>query len=140
MLTIKRLDLADAQAMIAAARASAEKMGVPTCIAVTDESGALIAFERMDGAKTIGVTIAVDKAFTAAGTRKATHELSAAVQPGAPAYGLITSHGGRLIVLPGGVPVVVDGVVIGAIGVSTGTPDQDLEVAQAGVKAFTAPA
>ena len=137
MLTIKRLDLADAQAMIAAARASAEDMGVPTCIAVCDEGGTLIAFERMDGAKTIGVTIAIDKAFTATGTRKATHELSPAVQPGAPAYGLITSHGGRMMVLAGGVPVLVDGVVIGGIGVSTGTPDQDLEVAEAGVRAIT---
>lgn len=136
MLTLNRLDLSDAQAMIAAARAAAEAMGQPTCIAVTDEAGALIAFERMDGAKAIGVRIAIDKAFTAVGTRKPTHELNPAVQPGAPAYGLITSHGGRMIVLAGGVPVLVDGVVVGGIGVSTGTPDQDLAVAQAGVAAF----
>jgi len=106
MLTVNRLDLADAQAMIAAAWARAEHMGVPTCLAVTDESGTLIAFERMDGAKTIGVSIAIDKAFTATGTRKATHELSPAVQPGAPAFGLTSAHGGRMMVLAGGVPAV----------------------------------
>ena len=94
----------------------------------------------MDGAKTIGVSIAIDKAFTATGTRKATHELSPAVQPGAPAYGLNSAHGGRMVVIAGRAPVLVDGVVIGGIGVSTGTPDQDREVAQAGVGAFSATA
>lgn len=136
MLTIRRLDLVEAQAMIAAARAAAEEIGVPMCIAVTDESGLLIAFERMDGAKLFGVTLAVDKAFTAAGARKPSHELAQAVQPGAPAYGLNAAHGGRIVAVAGGVPVVVGGAVLGAIGVSSGTPEQDRAVDEAGVAAL----
>lgn len=88
MLTINRLDIADARAVIAGARARAEAIGVPMCIAVTDESGQLIAFERMDGGKVTSTTIAIDKAFTAAAARRATHEYGAASQPGAPAYGI----------------------------------------------------
>ena len=125
----------DVKAMMeAAARASA--IDVPMCIAVTDESGNLIAFERMDGGKVTSVTIAVDKAFTAAAARKATHEYGEASQPGAPAYGIASAIGGRLMVVAGGLPVVVDGAVVGGIGVSSGTPIQDRDVAQAGIDAF----
>lgn len=136
MLTISRLDIADARLVIAGARQRAEAIGVPMCIAVTDESGSLIAFERMDGGKITSITIAIDKAFTAGGARKATHEYGEASQPGAPAYGIASAIGGRLMVVGGGLPVLVDGVVVGAVGVSSGTPAQDREVAQAGIDLF----
>ncbi len=103
------------------------------CIAVTDESGQLIAFERMDGGKVTSTTIAIDKAFTAAAAKKATHEYGAASQPGAPAYGIASAIGGRLMVVGGGFPIIVDSDVIGGIGVSSGTPAQDQDVAQAGI-------
>lgn len=133
MLTIRRLDLTDARRLIAAARARADEIGVPMCIAVTDESGQLIAFERMDGGKVTSTTIAIDKAFTAAAAKKATHEYGAASQPGAPAYGIASAIGGRLMVVGGGFPIIVDSDVIGGIGVSSGTPAQDQDVAQAGI-------
>ncbi|UJW84768.1 GlcG/HbpS family heme-binding protein [Devosia sp. SL43] len=136
MLTLKRLDLADAGILLAGARSKADAIGVPMCIAITDESGNLIAFERMDGGKTTSITIAIDKAFTAAGARRATHDYGIASQPGSPAYGINSAIGGRLMVVGGGLPVEVDGVVVGGIGVSSGTPVQDREVAQAGIDQF----
>lgn len=136
MLTIKRLDIEDARRLIAGARAKAEEIGVPMCIAVTDEGGNLVAFERMDGGKVTSVTIAIDKSYTASAAKKATHDYGAASQPGAPAWGIGSAIGGRLMVVGGGLPVIVDGEVVGGIGVSSGTPDQDRAVAQAGIDAF----
>ena len=136
MLTIKRLDINDARLLIAGARAKAEEIGVPMGIAVTDESGALIAFEKMDGAKILCASFAIDKSFTATGTRKGTHELNEANQPGNPTHGLASAMGGRILVLAGGLPIFLDDEVIGGIGVSSGSPAQDLEVATAGVTAF----
>jgi uncharacterized protein GlcG (DUF336 family) len=124
--------------MIAAARTKADAIGVPMCIAITDESGNLLAFERMIGGKVTSITIAIDKSFTASGAKKATHDYGTASQPGAPAYGIASAIGGRLMVVGGGLPVVVDGETVGAIGVSSGTPAQDMEVAQAGVDAVLA--
>lgn len=138
MLTVKRLDLADAGVLLAGARAKAAEMGVPMCIAITDEGGNLVAFERMDGGKVTSITIAIDKAFTAAGAKKATHEYGEVSQPGKPVYGIASAIGGRLMVVGGGLPVVVDGEVVGGIGVSSGTPMQDREVAEAGIAAFLA--
>ncbi len=138
MLTVKRLDAADAATLIEGARAKATEIGVPMCIAITDEGGNLVAFERMDGGKVTSITIAIDKSYTASGAKKATHEYGEASQPGAPAYGIASAIGGRLMVVGGGLPVSVDGEVVGGIGVSSGTPAQDREVAQAGIDAFLA--
>ncbi len=138
MRMVKTLDITDAQIMIAAARTKADAIGVPMCIAITDESGNLLAFERMIGGKVTSITIAIDKSFTASGAKKATHDYGTASQPGAPAYGIASAIGGRLMVVGGGLPVVVDGETVGAIGVSSGTPAQDMEVAQAGVDAVMA--
>ncbi|WP_417728104.1 GlcG/HbpS family heme-binding protein [Roseovarius sp.] len=138
MLTVKRLDLADAGVLLAGARAKAADIGVPMCIAITDEGGNLVAFERMDGGKVTSITIAIDKAFTAAGAKKATHEYGEVSQPGKPVYGIASAIGGRLMVVGGGLPVIVDGEVVGGIGVSSGTPMQDREVAEAGIVAFLA--
>ncbi len=137
MLTVQRLDIEDAHVLIAAARAKAHAIGVPMCIAVTDESGNLIAFERMNGAKIPSVNLAIDKSFTATGIRKGTHELGNASQPGKPAYGISATVGGRMITIAGGLPVFCGDNVVGGIGVSSGTPAQDLEVAEAGLHAFT---
>ncbi len=136
MLTIKRLSLEDARSLIAGARAKAEEIGVPMCIAVADESGQLIAFERMDGGKITSTIIAQDKAYTAAGAKRTTQSYGEASQPGKPAYGINSAVGGRLLVVAGGIPVLVDGEVVGAVGVSSGTPAQDAECAQAGIDAL----
>jgi uncharacterized protein GlcG (DUF336 family) len=136
MYTLARLDIEDARILIAGASAKSREIGVPMCIAITDESGQLIAFERMDGGKITSTTIAIDKAFTAAGAKRATHEYGAVSQPGKPAFGINSAIGGRLMVVGGGLPVIVDGEVVGGIGISSGTPDQDLACAQAGIDAF----
>ncbi|ODT66098.1 MAG: DNA polymerase III subunit delta' [Pelagibacterium sp. SCN 63-23] len=138
MISVTRLDLADARILLEGARTEADRIGVPMCIAIVDESGNLIAFERMEGGKVTSATIAIDKAYTAAAARRATHEYGQASQPGNPAYGINSAIGGRLMVVGGGLPVAVDGVVVGGIGVSSGTPAQDQQVAQAGIDHFLA--
>lgn len=138
MLTIKRLDLSEAQLLIAGATEKAREIGVPMCIAIVDESGNLIAFERMNGGKTSSVIIAQDKAFTAAAAKKATHEYNAVNVPGSLAFGIHTEVGGRISSVGGGLPVVVDGEVVGGIGLSSGTPQQDMDCAQAGIDYFEA--
>lgn len=138
MLTINRLSLEDARVIIAGTAAKSVEIGVPMCIAVTDESGQLIAFERMDGGKITSSVIAQDKAYTAAGAKRTTESYGVASQPGKPAYGINAAIGGRLMVVAGGIPVVAGGEVVGAVGVSSGTPDQDSVCAQAGIDAFMA--
>ena len=140
MLNVQRLDQSDAQVILAGARAKAEEIGVPMCIAVTDESGSLLAFERMDGGKIHSITLAQDKAFTAASARKATHDYNAGCIPGADnmLFGIHTAMGGRLCIVGGGSPIFVDGVCVGGVGISSGTPSQDLECATAGVEHFLA--
>jgi len=94
----------------------------------------------MPNAKLTSIQIAIDKAFTAAGHRvpTATYTNSPAAknfQPGGPAFGIHNTNGGRFCIIGGGLPISVDGVVVGAVGVSTGTPSQDEEVARAGAEA-----
>ncbi len=103
----------------------------PQCIAVVDGSGHLLAFVRMDGAKFLSILTAQRKATTAADRRSAT----GAIEPShALALGLVTK--GRLANLKGGLPIEVDGHVLGAVGVSSGSGEEDLEVARAGVAAI----
>lgn len=92
----------------------------------------------MPNAKLTSIQIAIDKAFTAAGHRMPTANYSGnkVFLPGGPAYGIHNSNGGRFMLIGGGIPIEADGVIVGAIGVSTGTPAQDMECANAGVEAI----
>jgi uncharacterized protein GlcG (DUF336 family) len=139
MLTINRLNQTEAKTIIDGAVHQANKLGVPLCIAVVAESGNLIAFERMDGGKVHSITISQDKAFTAASARKGTHEFNKACIPGHKnnLFGIHTALGGRMCIVGGGLPITFNGNVVGGIGVSSGSPDQDLGCAQAGVDAFS---
>ena len=102
-------------------------------IAIMDSHCHLLAFSRMEGAKITSISIAIDKAFTAAGHRAPTSIYKENVWPGGVAFGIWNSNGGRFTTIAGGVPIVDDeGHVLGAIGCSTGTPAQDEEVAKAG--------
>lgn len=136
MLTIKRLSYEDALTLIEGAKTKAREIGLPMCIAIVDESGFLIAFQRMDGGKPLSTTLAQDKAHTAAISFKSTQAYNEACIPGKSTYGIHTSAGGRFSVVGGGIPVEVDGAIVGAIGLSGGKPEQDISCAEAGLKHF----
>jgi uncharacterized protein GlcG (DUF336 family) len=122
--------------VIEAARKEAEKLGVPMNIAVVDDGGNLVAFARMDRAWLGSIEIAQDKAWTARAFDISTKELASMSQPKQPLFGIAETHRGRVIIFAGGIPLKADGQVIGAVGVSGGTPDQDHEVAEVGAAAF----
>ena len=138
MISVKRLSIEDARILIDGAREKAKEIGVPMCIAVTDDSGNLIAFERMNGGKAHSIEVAQDKAFTAGAARKATHEYNAVNTPGNLAFGIHTEAGGHISTVGGGLPVVIEGDCVGGIGASSGSPHQDMEVSQAGLDHFFA--
>ena len=136
MIAVNRLCIEDARILIEGARQKAAQIGVPMCIAVTDDSGNLIAFERMNGGKAHSVHVSIDKAYTAGSARKATHEYNAANVPGNLACGIHTESGGRISTVGGGLPVFIDDQCVGGIGASSGSPQQDMEVSQAGLDHF----
>ncbi|PCI40807.1 MAG: DNA polymerase III subunit delta' [Rhodospirillaceae bacterium] len=136
MLTIQRLSYEDALTLIKGAESKACEIGLPMCIAVVDESGFLIAFQRMDGGKPLSTTLAQDKAHTAAISFKSTQTYNEACIPGNSTYGIHTSAGGRFSVVGGGIPVEINGAIVGAIGLSGGKPEQDIACAEAGIQHF----
>jgi uncharacterized protein GlcG (DUF336 family) len=138
MQTIRRLGLDEANLLLEAARHKAAEIGVPMCIAVADESGILIAFIREDDAKLTSVSIAIDKAFTAAGSRNHTTFYGKVSQPGGPAWGIDKTNGGHFTGIGGGVHILEGQDVVGGIGISGGSAAQDHEVAIAAVEALTA--
>src|SRR3990172_4817862 len=128
--------LVEAERAIAAAQKKAQEIGVAMAIAVVNESGTLIAFIRMDNSELVAVPIAQDKAYTALVNRMTTMQLGTQCQPGRPLYGLQNNLGGRMVIFPGGVPVWRDEMLIGAVGVSGGTVEQDHACATAGESAI----
>lgn len=136
MLTIKRLSIDEAQILIEGSILKSNEIGVPMCIAVTDESGHLIRFDRMNGGKVSSISIAVDKAFTGAVARRGTHVYNQLCVPGQPTFGIHVTNGGHFSVIGGGLPVTVDGEIVGGVGISSGTAEQDQVVAEAAVAYF----
>jgi uncharacterized protein GlcG (DUF336 family) len=132
------LSLAQAQTIVAAAMAEAEEQGTLMDIAVVDSGGNLKAFARMDGAWLGSIDIAITKARTARYFDMPTEAIGELSQPGGPLYGIEHSNGG-LITFPGGLPLTAtDGTVVGAVGVSGSTVENDRAVAEAGVEALGA--
>jgi glc operon protein GlcG len=131
-----RLTLAGARKAIDGAEAKAAKEGWKMNIAAVDDGGHLLAFARMDGARPASVATATTKAITAATFRQASGPLGGANPDVLLNLSLQNASGGKITTLSGGVPIVVDGQVIGALGVGGGTGEQDAEVARAGVAAF----
>lgn len=130
------LTLAAARRMMAAAEAAAREMRVAMSVAVVDSGDQLVAFVRMDGADLVSVGLSRDKAFSALVNRMPTRDLAPLVQPGAEFYGYDSLAGGRMVVFAGGMPLLRDGVLVGAIGVSGGSSDEDQRAADAAVAAF----
>lgn len=134
--TKETITLEEAKRVIEAAEKKATEIGCPMDIAVVDAGGNLKSHVRMDGAFVGSITISINKGYTAIAFQQQTANLQEPTRPDGPIYGLSDAHGGRLVVFPGGIPLVRDGEIVGAIGVSTGTIEQDQEVAEAGVAAF----
>lgn len=126
-----KLTLAGAQKILAAAQARAQAMGVPQNIVITDDGGHMLAVARMDGAKHLSILSAHAKAKTAASTRMPTGYAAADAE-----LKLAMAQDLNFTNLKGGLPIIVDGQCIGAIGVGSGTGDQDVECAKAGLAAL----
>jgi len=130
------LTLNDARKIIAAGEKKAEEIGQPMNIAVADSGGNLIAHIRMDGAWIGSIDISIKKAFTSRAFDIATKDLATHSQSGGQFFGIHASNDGKIMIFAGGVPIKKDGKVVGAIGVSGGSGDQDHAVAEAGAAAF----
>jgi len=128
--------LEDARRVIAAAEKKAEEIGQPMNIAVADVGGNLVAHVRMDGAWLGSVDISIKKAWTSRAFDISTKDLADNSQSGDQFFGIHASNNGKVMIFAGGIPLKQGGKVVGAIGVSGGSGDQDHEVAEAGVEAF----
>jgi uncharacterized protein GlcG (DUF336 family) len=140
MKTALKLELAEARHMIAAAIAKAREISVLETICIADDGGYPIAMDRMDGARITGPQIAWNKAFTAAGHKRSTHLFTTPPNgpalPGNEAFGIQLSFEGRFAAFVGGFPIVVDGAVIGGIGLSGGNGEQDTKCGVAALQAL----
>ena len=130
------ITLEDARTVIAAAEKKAKELRQPMNIAVADGGGNLIAHVRMDDAWLGSIDIAIKKAFTSRAFNISTRDLAQHSQSGGEFFGIHASNGGRVMIFAGGVPLQRGGKVVGAIGVSGGSGEQDHAVAEAGARAF----
>jgi uncharacterized protein GlcG (DUF336 family) len=135
--SIFSLNLAEARNIIAAGEQKATELRIPYNIAVVDAGGGLVAHERMDGAWLGSVDIAIDKAWTARAFDLSTEELARFTQSGQPGFGVNTTNGSRVVIFGGGIPIKVAGAVIGAVGASGGSVEDDIAVARAAAAGFS---
>jgi uncharacterized protein GlcG (DUF336 family) len=130
------VSLQDARRVIAAAEKKAAEIGQPMNIAVADAGGNLVSHVRMDGAWIGSIDISIKKAYTSRAFDIATKDLATHSQSGNQFFGIHASNNGRIMIFAGGIPLKKGNQVVGAIGVSGGSGDQDHAVAQAGASAF----
>lgn len=135
-----QLEAEEARLMVDAAIARSREIGVLETVCVVDAGGFPIVLERMNGSRITGPQIALNKAFTAAGHKRSTHLFTTPPNgpalPGNEAFGIQLSFEGRFAAFVGGFPIVVDGEVIGGIGLSGGNGKQDTEAGLAGLQAL----
>lgn len=129
------LTIQQATGALRAAVQKATEIGSPSSIAIVDAGRNLLAFARMDDALLASIEISQGKAYTARSMNMNTADIGPLTQPGAPLYGIETSHARPLITFGGGQPLRIGGEIVGAVGVAGGTVDQDDEVASAAVAA-----
>lgn len=128
--------LEDARRVIAAAEKKAAEIGQPMNIAVADAGGNLVAHVRMDNAWLGSVDISIKKAWTSRAFDITTKDLADNSQSGDQFFGIHASNNGKVMIFAGGIPLKKDGKVVGAVGVSGGSGEQDHSVAEAGAAAF----
>ncbi|ELY54517.1 ATP/cobalamin adenosyltransferase [Natronococcus amylolyticus DSM 10524] len=134
---MSKLTLDTAKEIVDAAEQRAAEIDIPMCVAVTDEGGNPVAFHRMDGALLASIDIARNKAYSSVAMEMETQTIQEVSQPGESLYGLGTTNDGRIVTFGGGLPLEDDdGTVVGGVGVSGGSADEDVDVAEAGVDAF----
>ena len=134
--TYDTITLEDAKRMLSAAEAKAASLGIPYNLAVVDAGGHLVAFLRQDGALIGSIDLAIDKAATARIFDKTTSTLATLSQPGEPLFGIQESNSGKVVIFGGGIPVMFRGNIVGAVGASAGTVEQDIAVAEAAAAAL----
>ena len=132
--TEAKMTLDMALPMIKAAEAKAKEIGVPMVITVLDGGGNMVAQHRMDDALLVSVEVSLNKAYSAVAVKLPTDTLGELSQPGAMLYGL--QNASRMIIFGGGVPVKVEGKIIGGLGVSGGSVEEDMQCMNAGLAAF----
>ena len=133
---VKELSLEIVKEMAKAAEAKACEMNVPVIFAAVDAGANLMLMHRMEDAFLTSIDIAINKAYTAACLKQGSHESAECVQPGQSLYGLQLTNNCRIVPFGGGFPIIVDGKVVGAVGVSGGTVEEDMAIAQAAVDCF----
>jgi uncharacterized protein GlcG (DUF336 family) len=128
--------LNEARRVIAAAEKKAAEIGQPMNIAVVDEGGNFVSHVRMDGAWIGSIDISINKAFTSRAFDISTMDLAQHSQSGGQFFGINVSNHGRVMVFAGGIPLKRDGTIVGAVGVSGGSGEQDHTIAEAGTMTF----
>ena len=131
-----KMTLAVAKSLIEKVEEKAKEVGVNAVIAVSDQAGRIVAVHCMDDAYIASYDIAVNKTFTSAGLKMSTAELAKLSQPGQPLYGIQHTNGGKIVIFGGGEPLCVEEKIIGALGVSGGTAEQDTMLAAYGKEVF----
>ncbi len=132
------LDYEQASKIVAAALDRSTQLRCPVSVAVVDVSGELTAFARLPLAPVLTVTVARAKAYTSRALGMSTEQAGGLTGPGQPLYMLETIGGGSSTTIGGGIPLVIDGLVVGGIGVSGGLVAQDIDIASYGAAAFDA--
>jgi uncharacterized protein GlcG (DUF336 family) len=132
------INLEQALEVIEATKEKAKEIGVPMVIAVVDAGGNLVAQQRMDDALLVSIDIARNKAYTAVAVKIATGDLAGVTQSGQTLFGLHVTDGGRIVIFGGGIPLKKGDQIVGGIGVSGGSVEEDIECAEAGVNKFNA--
>ncbi len=135
-MTSTSLKLDEAKRMLSSAEAKATSFGIAYNIAVVDSGGHLIAFVRQDEALIGSIDLAINKALTARLFDKTTEYLATLAGPGQPLFGIHQTNRGNVVIFGGGIPVVRDGRIIGAVGASAGSVEQDIAVAEAAISAL----
>lgn len=136
-LSVQMVSREQAWNIVQAAEEEAQRIGQPMNVAVVDAGRELKAFSRMDDAWIGSIDISINKAYTAASFKISTQDLAQMAQPnGGSMYGIHVTNDSRIVVFAGGIPLQRGSEIVGAIGVSGGTVDQDQQVAEAGLKAL----
>ncbi|WCK52630.1 heme-binding protein [Aneurinibacillus sp. Ricciae_BoGa-3] len=134
---MSKITLELAKKMIESAEKEAIQIGVPVVISIVDDGGNFIACHRMDDALLVSVDLAQNKAWTSVAMKMSTSDLAQLAGPEKELYGINTSNNGRVVVFGGGIPLRKDEQIVGAVGVSGGSVEQDIRVAQSAVQVFS---